>query len=114
MCRVNLLDPRGGPFKQRIINFILGLRPSLRDPLVTKINEVCAQMTAENADGSPKSGEPYINVNELELNVATKFRATSMDCRAAGRANARQSQDKENKTGEGESDWSKLPNIGMG
>ena len=43
ICRLNYIDPRGQPFKQRIINFILGLRPSLRDPLVTKINEVCAQ-----------------------------------------------------------------------
>jgi predicted ribonuclease YlaK len=42
ICRVNHIDPRGQPFKQRIINFILALRPSLRDPLVTKINEVCA------------------------------------------------------------------------
>ena len=43
ICRMNHIDPRGQPFKQRIINFILGLRPSLRDPLVTKINEVCSQ-----------------------------------------------------------------------
>lgn len=42
ICRLNHIDPRGGPFKQRIINFILALRPSLRDPLVAKINEVCA------------------------------------------------------------------------
>ena len=42
VCRLNYIDPRGAPFKQRIINYILGLRPSLRDPLVTKINEVCA------------------------------------------------------------------------
>jgi hypothetical protein len=42
VCRINHIDPRGGPFKQRIINYILALRPSLRDPLVAKINEVCA------------------------------------------------------------------------
>jgi len=42
ICRLNYIDPRGQPFKLRIINFILGLRPSLRDPLVTKINEVCS------------------------------------------------------------------------
>lgn len=41
VCRLNHIDPRGDPFKQRIVNFILGLRPSLRDPLVAKINEVC-------------------------------------------------------------------------
>lgn len=62
MCRVNLIDPRGGPFKQRIINFILGLRPSLRDPLVTKINETCTQMQQENNEGKPKNSLPYINV----------------------------------------------------
>jgi len=55
MCRVNLIDPRGGPFKQRIINFILGLRPSLRDPLVTKINEVCKQMQLENSSPTSKN-----------------------------------------------------------
>jgi hypothetical protein len=55
MCRVNLIDPRGGPFKQRIINYILGLRPSLRDPLVTKINETCMQMQNENNEGKPKN-----------------------------------------------------------
>ena len=43
ICRLNYIDPRGSPFKQRIINYILGLRPSLRDPLVTKINDVCSQ-----------------------------------------------------------------------
>lgn len=42
ICRVNSLDQRGLPFKQRIINMILQLRASLRDPLVTKINEVCS------------------------------------------------------------------------
>lgn len=43
ICRLNSFDPRGGPFKKRIINFILGLRSSIRDPLVKKINEVCLQ-----------------------------------------------------------------------
>lgn len=26
VCRINQMDPRGQPFKQRIVNFILGLR----------------------------------------------------------------------------------------
>lgn len=50
ICRLNYIDPRGQPFKQRIINFILGLRPSLRDPLVNKINEVCAQEQSGNTE----------------------------------------------------------------
>jgi hypothetical protein len=66
VCRLNSIDPRGEPFKQRIINYILGLRHSLRDPLVKKINEVCS-------DGQ------YINTAELELNLATKTRSVSMD-----------------------------------
>ena len=41
VCRLNSIDPRGEPFKQRIINYIRGLRPSLRDLLVKKINDVC-------------------------------------------------------------------------
>ena len=92
ICRLNYIDPRGKPFKQRVINFILGLRSSLRDPLVTKINEVCAQEQiggAEGVDDGKKAGEPFINVNEMELKIATKGRAASMDVRR-GRENARQ------------------------
>lgn len=74
ICRLNHIDPRGTPFKQRIINFILGLRASLRDPLVKKINEVCQ---AEEVDG--KKNMIFIDVNELELNLATtKTRSQSM------------------------------------
>jgi hypothetical protein len=52
------------------------LRPSLRDPLVTKINEVCGQ------EEDKTKAEPYINVNEMELNIATsKHRAASLDVR---------------------------------
>ncbi len=57
VCRLNSIDPRGIPFKQRIINFILGLRPSLRDPLVKKINEICqgsAEEGQENVPGAAK------------------------------------------------------------
>jgi len=67
ICRINTLDPRGQPFKQRIINLILMLRSSIRDPLIAKINEICTE---------------YIDVNELELNLATKSsnkRAVSID-----------------------------------
>jgi hypothetical protein len=38
ICRINAVDPRGHPFKQRIINFVLGLRSGQRDPLIKKIN----------------------------------------------------------------------------
>lgn len=41
ICRVNSIDSRGGPFKQRIVNMIIMLRPSIRDPLIVKINEAC-------------------------------------------------------------------------
>jgi hypothetical protein len=55
---------------------ILQLRSSIRDPLVAKINEVCSVYVTE--------GQSYIDVNELELNLATKSsnkRAASMDVR---------------------------------
>ena len=82
ICRMNHIDPRGQPFKQRIINFILGLRPSLRDPLVTKINEVCSQESRTDEEQKEKAPEPYINVGEMELTIATKnHRASSLDPR---------------------------------
>ena len=28
VCRINCMDPRGMPFKQRIVNYIMALRPS--------------------------------------------------------------------------------------
>ena len=43
ICRINCTDPRGAPFKLRITNFIKGIRPSQRDPLAAKINEVCSK-----------------------------------------------------------------------
>lgn len=72
---MNSIDPRGLPFKQRIINMILGLRSSIRDPLVKKINEVCLSTT-----------EQYINETELELTLATKTRAESYDVRRVARS----------------------------
>ena len=95
ICRLNYIDPRGQPFKQRIINYILGLRPSLRDPLVVKINDVCAQEQIGQAEGQdePKTtGEPFINVGEMELNLATKGRAASMDVRRGARQAENQGQ----------------------
>lgn len=85
VCRVNSIDPRGLPFKQRIINMILMLRASLRDQLVTKINEVC----------STEDGQ-YINVQELELTLATKSsatnkRAASMEVNSKARRQQQQS-----------------------
>jgi hypothetical protein len=58
------MDPRGLPFKQRILSFILALRPSQRDPLVTKINEVCLKNRAKSY-GEPE--EQYINLAELDI-----------------------------------------------
>lgn len=60
MCRLNSIDPRGAPFKKRIINMILGLRSSIRDPLVKKINEVCKE-------ADPKQTESFIDESELDL-----------------------------------------------
>lgn len=40
ICRYNVKDPNGNSFKQKIVNYILGLKPSLRDPLITKVNSV--------------------------------------------------------------------------
>lgn len=57
ICRLNHIDPRGQPFKQRIINFILGLRHSLRDPLVKKINEVCQQETKTRTASAAEDGD---------------------------------------------------------
>jgi hypothetical protein len=72
VCRLNAVDPRGEPFKQRIINFILGLRSSIRDPLVKKINEVVKENGVQQA---------FIDEGELELQQATKARAASYDVR---------------------------------
>ena len=30
ICRMNSIDSNGGPFKQRILNYLLGLRASIR------------------------------------------------------------------------------------
>lgn len=89
------MDPRGQPFKQRIVNFILGLRSSQRDSLVKKINEICAKAMETTKGGSSDDKDPdatasassfaFINVSELELTVATKGRAASMDHVAAKR-----------------------------
>ena len=107
ICRMNYIDPRGQPFKQRIINFILGLRPSLRDPLVNKINEVCAQET-KGEEEKVQRIEPFINISEMELNIATKnHRAASMDVRR-GREQARVSQN------HGKPSAGDLPQIGGG
>jgi hypothetical protein len=74
---VNSIDSRGGPFKQRIVNMIIMLRASIRDPLIQKINEVCLASADSDQVGH------YIDPNELELNLATKSsaakRAVSMD-----------------------------------
>ena len=60
ICRLNCIDPRGDPFKQRIVNYILGLRSNVRDPLVKKINEVCKE-------ANPGMAEQFIDEAELEF-----------------------------------------------
>lgn len=56
---------------------IIMLRPSIRDPLIQKINEACLSSADSDQVGH------YIDPNELELNLATKQsaakRAVSMD-----------------------------------
>ena len=86
ICRINCMDPRGLPFKQRIINFIFGLRPNQRGPLVLKINEICLKhIVANTSPGRANDLEPYINADEIELSAATKTRAASMDHMGAKR-----------------------------
>lgn len=71
VCRINAVDPRGHPFKQRIINYVLGLRSGQRDPLIKKINEVCKKATQNETD--------FVDISELDIAVAGKSRAASMD-----------------------------------
>lgn len=81
VCRINCMDPRGTPFKQRILNYILGLRSQQREPLVGKINEACLkEIVANSSPGRAGNLEAYINVNEMDLNMASsKVRPASMD-----------------------------------
>ena len=90
---MNTIDPRGTPFKQRIVNYILGLRPSLRDPLVKKINEICLQQEGSKAK--------FIDESEMELSIATKHRAVSL-------GDVRRSQ-----TGSVKAASNNLPQIGL-
>lgn len=116
VCRINCMDPRGQPFKQRIVNYILGLRSSQRDFLVTKINDSCSKAMASTKPGSSDQTEAstftFINVSELELTVATKGRAASMDHVTAKRR--LQSASRGSKRADGENTHSNalLPSIG--
>lgn len=86
ICRINCMDPRGTAFKQRIVNFILGMRVNQRDPLIVKINEVCRKTIVENSSpGRAAFMEQYIDVNELDLNIGSNKRAASMDHMGAKR-----------------------------
>ena len=58
ICRYNVKDPNGNSFKQKIVNYILGLKPSLRDPLITKVNSVWKST--------------YINAEELGIDLAVR------------------------------------------
>jgi hypothetical protein len=51
-------DPNGSSFKQKIVNYILGLKPSMRNPLIKKINSVCKST--------------YINAEELGVDIAMR------------------------------------------
>jgi hypothetical protein len=51
-------DPNGSSFKQKIVNYILGLKPSMRNPLIKKINSVCKSK--------------YINAEELGVDIAMR------------------------------------------
>ena len=102
LCRVNHIDPKGAPFKQRIINFVLGLRQSQTKPLVAKINEVCQQEdeamsnSQKEAKNGPTPAEKrkrarngegsqtlYIDLNLLgiDLGMGGGNRAASLDSR---------------------------------
>lgn len=80
------MDPRGLPFKQRILNYILGLRANQRDPLIAKINEVCLKtVVANTSPGRAGSLEAFIDVKTLDMNQSAKSRAASMDHAGAKR-----------------------------
>jgi len=54
--------------------------------LVVKINEICLKnIVANTSPGRAGTLEPYINVNELDLNISSKTRAASMDHMTAKR-----------------------------
>lgn len=58
------MDPRGLPFKQRIVNYILGLRASQRDSLVQKINECCKKAMSSSQGAQNEASIPaFINVD---------------------------------------------------
>ena len=110
------MDPRGAPFKTRVLNYILGLRPSQRDPLVLKINEACLKAFVDKTSpGRASTIEPYINVEELDLNIATKTRAASMDHVGAKRrlmSATRRPGSRGGAPGGAEGSGSALPSIG--
>ena len=58
ICRYNVKDPNGSAFKQKIVNYILGIKPSLRDPLITKVNQVCKSI--------------YVNAEQLGIDLAVR------------------------------------------
>ena len=64
LCRYNMKDPNGSSFKTKIVNYILGLKPSLRSPLIKKINAVCKST--------------YINAEELGVDIAMRSNAKKM------------------------------------
>jgi hypothetical protein len=104
------MDPRGLPFKQRIVNFILALRPNQRDPLISKINDVCRKHIVDNTSpGRAGNLEAYIEVNELDMGIAAnKGRAVSMD-----HVNAKRRLGSATRPGSKGGAESALPSIGI-
>jgi hypothetical protein len=41
ICRMNKIDTHGASFKPEITKYILGLRPSIKEPLIKKVNTQC-------------------------------------------------------------------------
>ena len=58
ICRYNVKDPNGTAFKQKVVSYILGIKSSLRDPLITKVNQVCKST--------------YVNAEELGIDLAVR------------------------------------------
>mmetsp|Transcript_37599 Transcript_37599/g.57615 ORF Transcript_37599/g.57615 Transcript_37599/m.57615 type:complete len:224 (+) Transcript_37599:1407-2078(+) len=113
VCRINSIDPRGQPFKQRIVNFILGLRANQRDPLILKINDVCRQaIVKDTSPGRANDLEPFINTDELDLNIPGKSRAASMDQIGAKRRMMSASK-RTGSRGQNESSTAVLPTISV-
>ena len=76
------------PIVDKLLSYLKAapIESSSRKDLVVKINEICLKhIVANTSPGRAGSLEPYINVDELDLNLAGKGRAASMDHMTAKR-----------------------------